>query len=88
MDKIVPSFINLATKINVKEYIFLQGILKQKVFEDEQNFPRDNFLLSAIISMLSAKRSEARHADDQGKGKVVPRKILFVQENSFFLLLS
>ena len=71
-----------------QEYIFLQGILKQKVFEDEQNFWRDNFLLSAIISMLSAERSEARHADDQGKGKVVPRISLFLQENCFCFMYT
>ena len=45
-----------------EEYIFLQGILERNVFEDEQNFPRDNFSLSAIISKLSAERSEARHS--------------------------
>ena len=47
---------------SMQDYIFLQGILERNVFEDEQNFPRDNFSLSAIISKLSAERSEARHS--------------------------
>ena len=52
----------IVKKYNEKEYIFLQGILERNVFEDKQNFPRDNFSLSAIISKLSAERSEARHS--------------------------
>ena len=57
-----------------KEYIFLQGILERNVFEDEQNFPRDNFSLSAIISKLSAERSEARHSWWSRKGKSWPKE--------------
>ena len=57
-----------------QEYIFLQGILERNVFEDEQNFPRDNFSLSAIISKLSAERSEARHSWWSRKGKSWPKE--------------
>ena len=53
----------------------------RKTKEDELFFPRENFSLSAI-RQLSAERSEARQSD-QGKGKVLPRQVLFLQEYNF-----
>ena len=62
------------------EYIFLHAIQGRNGFEDEQNFPRDNFHFPRSDSCLP---SEARlDMSNQGKGKV-PRKVLFIQESNF-----
>jgi hypothetical protein len=60
-------------------------MIERNVFEEDKTFRGTtfHFLRSSASCLLSVARLGI--ADDQGKGKVVPRKVLFVKENSILL---